>query len=253
AFRHHADANRSAAWKLAREEQLLEIARQRTIRQEEHRLTRSNPLFSVLVIGLALLAGGITTLTLGDGEFDVTTIVAGLAVALAVLALGMLVNGLRGKRPGGASALAWLIVLPLVFFTLWPQNDHYQYTAAYFAPTQRPTGKPDVYAALTGPVVLDLEDYYENSDAGSESSDNIYLLVGSADVVVILPDNHVSVETVAGLGSVQVRHGDDDYEDWSKNSLITFDGDDSLSGRRLTVHIYGANGTITINDPEASK
>src|SRR5690554_3097805 len=79
---------------------------------EEQRRTRSNPVFSLVAIGVAIIAGAATALTIGDTG-DVTAVITGMAVSLAVLGLAIIVNGFRGKRSGGSSGVAFLLVIAL--------------------------------------------------------------------------------------------------------------------------------------------
>ena len=255
AWRQQQNEERDAASRSKYEETMSELARQRAIRVAQRRLTRSNPLFSILVIGLALVAGGLTALALGNGELDVTTVVAGLSVALAVLAVGMIVNGIRGKRPGGAAGLAFVIVLPLVAFTFFPQNTHFQYSnSAHFSPQDRLSHSPDIYVAGGGRVVIDLQDYYDNGLVDGEQgwdSDDVYLFVGSGAVTVLLPeDEWSSVNAWVLDGDARVAGRD---EDDGRNLFENFNQPKGTATQQLAVHVYLLHGTITITDPEDEK
>ena len=255
AWRQQQNDERMAAWRAKHEETMKEQARLRALRAEENRRTRSNPLFSILVIGLALLAGGLTALAPGNGELDVTTVVAGLSVALAVLAVGMLINGIRGKRPGGAAGLAFVIVLPLLAFTFVPPNTHFQYAnGAYFSPQDRLSHSPDIYVAGGGRVVIDLQDYYDNglaNDGEGWDSDNVYFFVGSGDVTLLLPNDDWSVVNASVLdGKVRVAGSDDDE---GRTLETNFNQPKGTATQQLAVHVYLLHGTITITDPEDEK
>lgn len=257
AFRQQANAERAAAFRTIHEEQRTLLASRQAIVRERNRRSRPNPLFSILVVGLALTAGGFTILYLKSAELDVTDVIAGLSVALAVLALGMIINGVRGKRAGGAAGLAGLIVIPLVLFTWFPQNTHFQYSSAYFAPQNDAGTTDDFYlAGGRGGVVLDLEDYYEDGRSLRDDfeSDGVFLLVVSGNVEVHLPDDAYTVVDATTLsGGVQVSDGDDEYgyDTRGRSSSIRFNDDEALSSE-LHVHILVLNGTVTITDPEGN-
>ena len=249
AFRQQQNAERAAAYRSLHDEQRAAWNARQAVARERNRRSRPNPLFTILVIGLALAAGGLTALWLKDGDLDVTTTVAGLSVALAVLALGMIANGIRGRRPGGAAGLAWLVVMPLIFFTWFPQSSHIQYAEdASFTPVDRAGDSADVFFAGGGHVDFDLTDYYDNqlSHRGEVEPDDVYLFVFSGDVTVDLPAEWYSTVN-ASILSGGIREGD---EDLGRNTYLTFN--DSAGGvtQVLSVHIYVLDGSITINNPE---
>jgi len=253
AYRQQQNAERAAAFRSLHEEQRAEWSARQAVARERNRRSRPNPLFTVLVIGLALIAGGLTTLSLKGGELEVTTAVAGLAVAVAVLALGMIVNGIRGKRAGGASGLAGLLLLPLVLFTAFPQNTHFQYTSAYFAPENESGSEFDLYVAGgRGGVVLDVEDYYDDEPArsGSFESNDIVLVVLSGSVQVHVPDDaYTVVDATAPSGGVRIDDDDnnDGFDTRGRSTSVRFN-EGAAAKSQLTVHVFVLNGTITIID-----
>jgi phage shock protein PspC (stress-responsive transcriptional regulator) len=254
AFRQQQNAERAAAYRSLHDEQRAAWDARQAVARERNRRSRPNPLFTVLVVGLALLAGGFTTLTLKGGELEVTTAVAGISVALAVLALGMIVNGVRGKRAGGSAGLAGLLLVPLVLFTWFPQNSHFQYTNAAFSPQNQPDSNVDLFVAGGG-VIFNLLDYYKDEPASSDSSelDDVFLVVVSGSVLVLVPEDTYTVVDATAL-SGDVRIGDSDnrhpYENQGRNTTVQFNVDASVDSQ-LTVHILVLNGTISITDPEA--
>jgi phage shock protein PspC (stress-responsive transcriptional regulator) len=253
AYRQQRNSDQAAAWRADHEAQMLEFERRRSIYREIRRRSRSNPFFSIFVIGIALIAGGLTALSLKGGVLEVTTVVAGLAVALAVLALGMIVNGLRGKRPGGAAGLAALVVIPLIFFTGFPQSDHFRYAnGATFVARDAPDNHPDVYVAGGGQVMMNLADYYANGKWDSPQ-DDIYLFVLSGRVTVILPSDAPSaVDANVLWGGVQLGEGAGEraYEGRGHSTYLQFNEPGGTASTLVTVHIYVLSGTITITDPK---
>ena len=255
AYRQQQNAERAAAYRTLHDEQRAAWEARQAEARWRNRQSRPNSLFTILVIGVALVAGGVTALSLKGGDLEVTTVVAGLAVALAVLAIGMIVNGARGKRPGGAAGIAWLVVIPLIFFTGFPQNDHFQYAnSAVFEPQDITDNVPDVYIAGGGYVHIDLEDYYDNDLPHSRdglASDDVYLFVLSGNVTVDLPsDTYSSVNADVLWGKVAVWDGDESKSHGS-STYVTFNQPASGFEQQLSVHVAVLNGTITINEPEA--
>jgi phage shock protein PspC (stress-responsive transcriptional regulator) len=255
AYRQQQNAERAAAYRTLHDEQRAAFNAHAAVVRERARRSRPNPLFSILVIGLALVAGGVTVLTLKGGELEVTTIVAGLSVALAVLALGMITNGARGKRAGGAAGIAWLVVIPLIIFAGFPQNDHFQYAnTADFTPRDVARTQSDIYVAGGGHVFMNLEDYYAGGTwtaASGASTDDVYLFVAVGDVVIDLPaEGYSAVDANALIGDVRVR-GDDGLEPQDRSPLLEF-GDDTDDEHHVTLHVFVFSGDITINDPESN-
>lgn len=103
-----------AAWAAQAEEQ-RRIREERTAaHREARRRTRSNPLYTLVAIGLALVVGALVTLVVSDYAFTSAGLIAGLAAALAVLGTAIVINGIRGKRSGGSSGLAVVIAIVLI-------------------------------------------------------------------------------------------------------------------------------------------
>ena len=255
AYRQQQSAERAAALRELHAEQRAEWDARQAVTRERNRRSRPNPLFTVLVIGLALLLGGFTMLYLKGGELEVTTAVAGLSVALAVLAIGIIVNGIRGKRSGGAAGLAGLLLVPLVLFTVFPQNTHFQYTSAYFAPQNEFNSNVDLYVAGSGGVVLSLLDYYDDEPLrnGVWESDDIFLVVMSGSVQVLVPeDAYTDVNATAIVGGVQIDDDDNrnGYDSRGRTTTIKFN-EGAADESQLSLHILVLNGTITIIDQKA--
>ena len=236
-FRRKEADEKAAAWRVKHEEQMARHKEQTAKRQAEYKAANPHPLFSLLVIGVALVAGGVTALLVGDGELEVPTVVVALAVTLAVLAIGIIVNGVRGKRSGAPSAVATIVLIPLIFFAVLPQNTHLEYSAATFSPENRTGDTTDVYVAGRGGVV-DLEDYYAKNSTPGE--DEVYLIVGAGDVDVYLPtDENVGTRSI-------IMFGDTIYEGDRP------DGDPD-SGRSLKITVVSGGGDVTFHQDKGDR
>ncbi|MCU1441692.1 MAG: PspC protein [Rhodoglobus sp.] len=251
-----ADANRV---------QFEETRKRRMLEQEAYRearaRTRPHPLFSFIAIGLALVAGGLVALTFSDTELDARAIGAGLATTAAVMALGVIVNGIVGKRGGGAGALAVIALIPLLFIAIVPPSSHITYAGgAQLRPTDRP-GTDDTYYVGFGDVQVDLTHYFDDSpapDPDNWATEAITLYVASGDVYVKLPsDVPVGIDASVGSGAIDFdasdgRPGRSDRW-WGETHFYALPGDPTgtETGRILSVRVVVGRGDITF-DGEAT-
>ena len=248
AFRREEAAAKTATWHAQHQAARQEQARLRAERAEAYRRGNPHPLFSLVVIGLGLIAGGLTWLTIGGGELEFAAIVSGAAVLLAVLALGVIANGVSGKRSGGPGGLAGFIVTPLILIILIAQFTDAQWgSGGRFAPVDGDSRLPDVYLVGSGDTELDLSDYYDRGDDTTDGIDRIYVLAGSSDVDVLLPEGHsVLVDTHIGAGDVYLVDADGDSEPFGDNEYMR----DTDGKPQLEVRIYVGEGSVTISEPK---
>jgi phage shock protein PspC (stress-responsive transcriptional regulator) len=258
AFRARQSSEQRAASLAAHEQYRREREARRAIERAHLARTRSNPLYSFIAIGLALVAGGIATLTYAGGDVRPAGILAGLGTTLVVLAVAIIINGARGKRPGGAQGVAALVLVPLLVAAVLPHDPHISYTeSARFAPHDEPGWNREAYFVGAGDATLDLRDYFDGPrvpDAEPTGSDEVFLAVGTGTTVVYVPDDeYIDVSVKNLFGSVATpglapggtsstgRFGDDymryapaDDLDWSKVS------------RMINLTIVVGSGDVTI-------
>lgn len=264
AFRSRDAAERA---EVRREEQKLasaESVRQRALRAEARRRTRSHPLFTFLAIGLALVAGGVTTLGVGRGDLNGQSLVAGLAVAVTVLGIGTIINGVMGKRAGGAAGLATLLIVPLVYFVVPDLPNLQLFAAGTITPKDSTSSVTDEYIVAGGDVVLDLRDYYPSPgpDEANSLKDSVKLVVGSGNVEVQLPIYEygtITVHTTSGEVTKYVKMYDDKHRLESAGSEVTINYGPRTSAfmtksqRVLSVEIYVGDGDVTIVESELTQ
>lgn len=156
--------------------------------------------FSAIVLGLALLAGAVTAGLNSGGVWSAAVPVVGLSVALGVLAVGILMLGLRGKQSGAVGGFAVLAVVGLVFVGLFPAGTQ-------FFPVGAPTwtvsadaaAAPPGYAVLSGRATIDLSAL----DAAAAEARTIDVWMGVGVTELLLPrDRPVRVEAGALVGGV---------------------------------------------------
>ena len=243
-FRKSEASAKTAAWHEEHRRINAENARLRAARAAERRLSTPHPLSSFVVIGVALIAGGITTLTVRSGEIQVSSVVAGIAVALGILGLAIVVNGMRGKRSSAPGSVAGWLMLPLIFVLVVPQTTNVEYSGGgYFTPRYVGGVVPDMYFIGSGDVTVDLREYYD--DVKKSGNEDIYLFAGSSDVTILLPeDESLVIDSAVGRGDVVLDNGtttrvlDDDYVQrapaWVDPEM------------QLEVHLFIAEGSVTI-------
>ena len=242
AFRRNEADARAAAWRVKNESAHARQREDLAKRRAQYRASSPHPLWSLLVIGIALVAGGITTLLVGGGSLAATPVVSGLAVAVAVLGLGVIVNGVRGKRGGGPSGLASVLITPLVIVLLLPLFSNVSFSGdRSIAPTDLEGSRPDVYFVANGDVSVDLTDFYGDSDEGT-LGDDVYVFVGNGDVEVRVPDDErVSAHTSIGRGETYYVNED--------GEAIDLDGPAS-GDRVIAIHVFVGRGDVTFIQEE---
>ncbi|MDO7880919.1 PspC domain-containing protein [Salinibacterium soli] len=201
-FRRHQGAERAAANRAAADRARAARAEQRQRDLADLQATRSHPLYSLTVIGLALVAGGLATVLVSNGQPTPLAAVVGLSSALVVLALGIIVNGVRGKRSGGASGLAWVLLVPLLFTSIATAGGT---PTVAWGPvrTLEPTGSEE-FAVGAGRVILDLTDVETAERPSGIDGADVSLRVGAGDVTVLVPEGMAVVFTgTVGAGDIE--------------------------------------------------
>jgi phage shock protein PspC (stress-responsive transcriptional regulator) len=192
AFRARQASEQRAASLAAQAQYREERAARRAIELAHHARTRSNPLYSFVFIGSSFIVGGLTTLAVGDGAITGAAILAGLGAMLAVLAVAIIVNGARGKRPGGSQGVAAIVLAVLLVAAVVPQGPNISYADnARFEPQADDYDWTNqVFFVGTGDTVVDLTDYFSEPLPAGETNqyfDNFTLVSGVGDVTVIVP------------------------------------------------------------------
>lgn len=231
-----------------------ERAALRAEQRAEYAKSNPHPLYTSIVGGLALVVGGIVTLSLNGGEIEVGTVMAGLAAAVAVLAVGIIVSGFRGKRSGGSSGFAVLLLIPLLIVNVFPQNANVQYgPVSSFAPHDtRATVDESTYFAAAGDVTLDLRPYFASPApkvGDTWASDAVTLYAGAGRVFVLVPAGEpVSLDLSVGAGTIT---GDAGERSGLFRGLTDTSGFDDIPtgehpAQQLSVRVQLGAGTITV-------
>lgn len=235
AARRQAEADRLAEERRAR---VAEYERQRQLR----RRTRSHPLFTLAAVGLALIAGAVTTLTSGGTEIERGDVVLGFAVAVGVLGLAIIVNGVIGKRSGGSTAAAIVALIGLAIAGASPGagSDLRFVGSGEYAPLF--TDDDDqAYVVGAGATTVDLSDYWDGTRSGAGLEGVVTIVAGAGDVTVVLPEQGaVEWDIVSGAGDATLVEGDESRSIPRESGLGSPDGGDRL----LTLEVISGAGDI---------
>jgi phage shock protein PspC (stress-responsive transcriptional regulator) len=235
-------------------------AEQRRIRQEqsaerhraaieEQRRTRSNPVYSLVAIGLAIIAGAATALTIGDTG-DATAAITGMAVSLGVLGLAIIVNGFRGKRSGGSGGVAFLLVVALSITSVFTWvNGPIAGRNFDWSPSYSTSQQESRRVVVTGNVTVDLSKYFLDPPATDHYENGLVrLYVGRGDVRVILPaEEHSAIEVQTFNGSISfadMRRATTFGITNAHEQLAPRGGGERL--RDVYVRVWVASGDVTI-------
>ncbi|MGV8885492.1 MAG: PspC domain-containing protein [Microbacteriaceae bacterium] len=200
----------SAAHQAAREQARAATAERTRIYTEERERSRPHHLVSFIVVGLAIVVGALTVLIVGGGERVSAEIVrAGLGAALAVLAIGVIVNGAAGKRSGAPGAFAVPVVIAIVVSLAVPTGSNLTLGGISTYTPRDGDGSRTVnsYVVGGGSTTIDLSDYYTERAASTkkQDDDSVTLVMGGGRVNLVVPSTeHVRFTAVLGGGSVVI-------------------------------------------------
>ncbi|MBP6685101.1 MAG: PspC domain-containing protein [Leucobacter sp.] len=213
---------------------------------EQHELTKLGAAHVVITLALALLAAGGAALVTFDMQLNSGLVLtAALLGATAVLAVSLIVAGIRGRRTGWVGFLATCGVLALLFTSVLPTGSKFQ-----------PFGTVEVSETAPATVLLagksDLDLTALDASGGTHNLD-VWHLAGKS--VVTLPAEEPVVLTVRLLaGSVDASAVTQDTSSVAGPLLSrTIDTrvNDSEEATRVTVYMLA--GSVHVQDaPNAS-
>lgn len=234
-----ADVNaRSAAW----------TAQHRA----EQRATRLGPVHTVLTLALALLAAGATALwaqqtqALGASHIPGDTagaVLASMIAALVVLALSLVVAGIRGRRTGWIGFLSACGVVAVLFAAVLPWGSRFQPFGHLDAGAEAPAT-----VMLAGTTVLDLGSL-DSRQAGEDYE--VWVLAGNAKVQPPA-DRPARVRVEVGAGNITEQRDGIDFKQSGPLVARTIETGAGEPGptTRVTVRVLGGN--VTVVDPATS-
>jgi len=211
-------------------------------RHERLRLGRAHALITV---ALALIAAGVAALWVHNTGMSATTslpsasgaaLVAALVAGTGVVAISMIIAGIRGRTTGGIGFLGFLGVLALMVTAVLPWGTTYH----AFGNNTVTESSPAAFA-LVGDTTVDLSVYDGDSD-----QTHVDVTQVAGDIILQVPANRPTEITMDVLaGSIESR----DF-DWRDHSGIfnrrTFTVNEHAPGSTLHVHARLLAGTITV-------
>ncbi|MBG6213988.1 MAG: PspC domain-containing protein [Cryobacterium sp.] len=228
-------------------------ADQNNIWQEQHlarqaarralvRARRPGTGFTSIVLGLALATGAVAAMVNSRGVWSNEVVLLGLAFALGVLAVGIVIAGIRGRTDGAMGGFALLAAVVIAAVAVFPPGTQFSAFGtnvwALSANTADATETPG-YAMIAGQTILDLRDF---DNPGLRNDRTIDVWLGAGETKLILPaDAPVRVETHAVVGGVDYSGRSSSSENGERNGLFTAD--------RRTFNAGSVNSTRDENGP----
>ena len=185
--------------------------------RQEARDRRRNPGagFTAIVLGLALLAAATTAVVFSRGSWSPEALVLGLATGVGVLALGIIVSGIRGRVSGAMGGFAFLAAIALLVVGVIPAGTQFsafggsgwRAEATSSSNTLGPGSSPG-FAMIAGEANVDVRALSDTRNADHVDGRVIDIWVGLGVTQLELPSNTaVRVETNTFIGAVDYDAG----------------------------------------------
>ncbi|MBO1902287.1 PspC domain-containing protein [Leucobacter weissii] len=175
--------------------------------EEHHERTALGSAHLVITLALALLAAGSAALWAFSLPTDGGTVMtAGLLAAVAVLAVSLIVAGVRGRRTGWLGFLSFAGVIALIFapFTVFLPEDTRFVPFGNISIPASADGSDSATALIAGNATVDLADLDGTAEAREV---DVWVLAGN--VTVRLPASHpVRVQVNLLAGNITDRRDD---------------------------------------------
>lgn len=157
-----------------------------------------------IILGLALVAGALTTTLADQANWPGNHVSLGMAAALAVIGLGALVAGATGRRSGWIAPFAVIGIFATMISSVSPigLREPWRVGEQSYSPTSVATAGP--YELGVGEMRVDLSGAAVDQDPASVQT--IRASVGLGELRLTLPDDvAVRVETNARVGGLTAR------------------------------------------------
>ncbi|TFD50090.1 hypothetical protein E3T46_12190 [Cryobacterium sp. Hh11] len=118
--------------------------------------------YSAIVLGLALAKGAVAAGVYSNGVWSQDAILLGNAFTLGVLALGLVIAGIRGRTDGAMGGFAFLAAATPVVLGVFPQGTQFTAvgdTAWQVSANDAAVNPATSYAMIAGQTTLDLSDF----------------------------------------------------------------------------------------------
>jgi phage shock protein PspC (stress-responsive transcriptional regulator) len=211
-----------------------------------HRRRHLGAGFVSVVVGLALSAGAVSAYVVADGTWSTSALLVGMAAALGVIALGIVVAGIRGKEGGWLNFFSVALAISLACTAFIPVGTN---VLTFGDPTwEYSASDPEGFAMIAGAPRIDLTGL-DDTPASTDRTIDVWLAFG--DVELLLPENR-TVEVQVGNIAGGIDYGSAGQSGIERGGLFYSDTrtvvDGSGSGV-TTVRIWNGFGETTINQP----
>lgn len=208
---------------------------------EEHDAHKLGTAHTVLTLAFALLAAGTASFAAYGLQVHAGLIfIAGLVAAVSVLAISLIIAGVRGRNTGWVGFLAFCGVVAIVCTSFFPAGARLQ----PFGIVQVKSSDPDV-VVIAGQSRIDLSDL----DHSTVPEDLVLWQLAGSTRITLPERTPVRVETRVLAGNVGMA--DSVPKDRISGPLLSTT--QSFSGTRnvaeSTVTVYLAAGNIRVDDP----
>ncbi|GAA3596990.1 hypothetical protein GCM10022198_21340 [Klugiella xanthotipulae] len=173
--------------------------------REEYHRRRPEAAFVAIFLGVALIAGTLTAALTGYlGTAPLTGSAAtafGAAVALAVVGVGVVIAGIRGRHSSGLGFAAFCLMAATLVFGVFPTGTQFMPLGTpEWNVTSAPAGETQGFVLLGGTATLDLSTL---DSRAADTGGDVTLWLGGGVTRVILPnEGTIVVESNAFAGSV---------------------------------------------------
>lgn len=225
---------------------------------QAHRHHHPGAGFTAIALGLALTLGAgaaaIYSGAFAGGVWSGSALLIGLSFALGILALGIIVSGIRGRSSGAMGGFAFLAAAGLLALGILPAGTQF---SAVGSPTWTVSSSSEAapaYAIIAGTPTVDLT-ALTSSTASTSSGDapTIDVWVGFGATELLLPANrpvNVEVNTLAGgveyEASSNSRSSDVERGGVFFHDVRTVNGVDSAT--TPTIRVWTLAGQVTVSD-----
>jgi hypothetical protein len=211
-----------------------------------HRRRQLGAGFVSVVAGIALSAGAVAASFVADGTWSNAAFLVGASAALAVVALGIVVAGIRGKEGGWLNFFSIALVVSMAWTAFIPAGTD---VVTFGDPTwQYDTDEPTGLAMIAGAPRIDLTGI-DSTPSGIDRTVDVWLAFG--DVELILPENR-TVEVQASNLAGGIDYGAPGEPGIERGGLLFHDDRVVTEGSGTgvtTVRVWTGFGQVTINQP----
>jgi phage shock protein PspC (stress-responsive transcriptional regulator) len=202
--------------------------------------------FISVVVGLALSAGAVAAYVVADGTWSTSALLVGMAAALGVIALGIVVAGIRGKEGGWLNFFSIALAISLACTAFIPVGTD---VLTFGDPTwEYISSDPEGFAMIAGSPRIDLTGL-DDTPASTDRTIDVWLAFG--DVELLLPENR-TVEVQVGNIAGGIDYGSAGGSGIERGGLFYSDTRTVVNGSGsgvTTVRVWNGFGETTINQP----